>query len=728
MLRLLLLMLLVSGQVVTDAPEQQQVSRSVRELVERLVAAVREEDRAAFLDCFDEDGQLDRIGGIAGTDLGPLARMVLRQEALEPVLSAAHREWRVLLGSSGEDVRLEQDLTGGRRSVVLRMRQDGVAVDHYLQFTLATDAKSSGDEWRVIDFEFEDAGVSACEQMALPLVLGRQGKREHELFLEYAGQLQEALNLQESGDASAALLRLQGLEELSRRLPPQILAVYWRHVMGLAFEAGEYATSANAAAALGILRPTTPISRFYLGRVALRLGKPVDARMQLETYQRLVGSDGASLAWIGDSHALEGDLEKAISHWRSALDQNSELLEPIRSLGAHLPADRMHEVVASFRALQRPAQSCEALLSSWLEDGLCDPIEALSAARREDEPRDANAYYYAGACALRAGDFERAQKLALAGREYAPSGEVLTYDRLWLEAAWSTGDPLEAYRGAPDKAYAFDYIGEQLVFGSGDLEQLLALITLRVEDDDQDVWIPYYRGQAFTSQGQYEEADDQFRIGLTHALESEDADRAAAYRLARTDNAYAGGSGAAAYQQMPDSDVYARLLELVLTERDGDTLAELIALRKERVPDDPQLGFWLAHALIISGQEDAGLQRLLAKRGDYQQDEALRGWLESDLVRANVRLRRFEKALTHAQDSTRRDGNPYYEFIVQVARGNVQAAETIFLRLRELGYGQDLFYEDREIGKRLREDARFANFRLRWPQRGAGSASKPDGE
>ena len=204
---------------------------------------------------------------------------------------------------------------------------------------------------------------------------------------------------------------------------------------------------------------------------------------------------------------------------------------------------------------------------------------------------------------------------------------------------------MEAYRNAPDKAFAFDAICEQLVFGAGELEQLVALIELRRADDSQDVWIPYYQGQAYHAQGQFVEADDHFRIGYTHALETDDADRAAAYRMARTDNAYAGGSGIAAYSQMPEEDVYRRLLELVLSARDGDTLAELIALRRERRPNDPQLGFWLAHAQVISGQEEAGLQRLIARRGEFAKDPDLARWLESDLVRANLRLGRFDQAL-----------------------------------------------------------------------------------
>ena len=72
-------------------------------------------------------------------------------------------------------------------------------------------------------------------------------------------------------------------------------------------------------------------------------------------------------------------------------------------------------------------------------------------------------------------------------------------------------------------------------------------------------------------------------------------------------------------------------------------------------------------------------------------------------------------ALVFAEASTRRDGNPFFEFLVQVARGNAEAAERIYGRLRELGYGADHVYGDHDVGQKLISDPAFAQFRTLWP-------------
>ena len=109
------------------------------------------------------------------------------------------------------------------------------------------------------------------------------------------------------------------------------------------------------------------------------------------------------------------------------------------------------------------------------------------------------------------------------------------------------------------------------------------------------------------------------------------------------------------------------------------------------------------------------MQRLTARRADYARDPELAPWLESDLVRGNLRLGRLDVAQQFAEASTRRDGNPLFEFLVQVARGNAVAAENLFRKLRDAGYPIERAYADRDVGERLLKDPAFANFRTMWP-------------
>jgi hypothetical protein len=695
-------------------PGSPVVSAEVTELFERLVAAVRDDNTDAFHACFDADGLIDRGFRILGQDCGTLERVALTQVTVTPMLDGLFDELKSRVGTTGTQPRMEKRFEDGAVYFVLRTRADEDLLDRYVHFCMR-----AGDLPVFVDFEYEDSAVWASEQVAYSPQAARAPEATKERLKAYALAFEAALQRHADGMAIEALQDLEGLREEALALGLQAPVVYWRTLMELAFNSGRRDIADRAARELITLRPATSLPRFYRGRMALDAGHLDAARVHLANYQRLVGPDAQALAMMGDSYEQSGDLARAVVYWGAALDQNPDLTDALYSLGMQLSGEDALQVVERFRATSEPLRHFEPLVSAWSSRGRCSAVSLLSAARRADEPRDPNAYYYEAACALQLSDFERVEDLALQGRALVPEDQRRPYDALWIEAAWSRGDPLDVYRNAPDKAFAFDAIGEQLVFGAGELEQLVALIELRRADDPQDVWIPYYQGQAYHAQGLYAEADDHLRIGYTHALESADDDRAAAYRLARVDNAYAGGSGISAYLQMDEEDVYRRLLELILSARDGETLAQLIALRSERFPDDPQIGFWLAHAQIISGQEEAGLQRLIARRGEFAKDPDLARWMESDLVRGNLRLKRYEQAMGYAETSTRRDGNPFFEFLVQVARGNAAAAERIYEDLTELGYGTGHVYGDHDIGRKLLTDEAFARFRTLWPPRPA---------
>lgn len=701
-----------SDAFLESIPDSLVVSDEVRQHFDRLLAAVSSKNKTAFEACFDVDELVDRGFRILNTECGPLERVAITQVTVNPLLETLYDEVRDRLGTTGTQLRMEKRFEDGSVYVVLRTRRDADLLDRYIHFCMRV-----GERPVIVDFEYEDAAVWASEQVAYAQQAGNAPESVKERLRKYALAFEAALQKNGDGDAFAALEDLEGLRAEALALGLQAPVVYWRSVMEVAFGSGQRDVADRAAQELITLRPATPLPRFYRGRIALDAGRLEAARIHLANYQRLVGPDAQALAMMGDSYEQSGAVERALEFWRAALDRNPDLTDALYSLGMHLAGPAALQLVDRFQATTDPLRHFEPLVSAWSSRGRCSAVALLSAARREMEPRDPNGYYYAAACELQLSNFERVKELTLQGRELVAESDRGPYDALWIEAAWSQGDPLQAYRDAPDKAFAFDAIAEQLVFGAGELDQLVALIELRRTDDPQDVWIPYYQGQAYHAQGLYSDADDHLRIGYTHALESGDADRAAAYRLARVDNAYAGGSGIAAYDQMPDEDVYRRLLELILSSRDGDTLAQLIALRRERRPNDPQLGFWLSHAMIISGQEAAGLERLTARLGEFAQDPDLAHWLESDLVRANLRLERFDRALDYAEASTRRDGNPFFEFVVQVARGNAEAAERIYEDLIELGYGPAHVYGDHDIGRKLLTDEAFARFRTLWPPR-----------
>ncbi len=683
----------------------------VRARVDALIGAARVGDRERLRASIDDAELLRRAEVLSGVPYGDLEREALWRVSVEPLLVELEAALAAPTVAGGDDLRLQREAKTGTLYVVLRLRDAVDLRDRYVHFAL-----DAGDARKVTDFLLDDAVLWASEQVGLARSARRAPEKAHVVLDRYADGLQGALAMHEEGRTEEALGALSDLREDAESLGLEVPVGYWFTVLEVSFSGGRRDIADYAALRLVGLRPSLALPRFYRGRIALDAGKWAAARAHLESYQHLVGLDAQALAMMGDAYEGEGRLEEARRCWRAALDENPDLTDALFSLGLRLEGDA-DEVALRFARTRRPLLHVEPLLNAWAARGACDAVFALAAARREQEPRDPNAYYYAATCALREGRFEEAQELATAGRALAQESERRAYDAVWVEAAWSRGDPLQAYRDAPDRAFAFDAIAEQLLFGGGDPAQLRELIELRRADDDQDVWIPYYEGQLFRAEGMHRDADDRLRIGYTHALETQDAERAAAYRLARAENAYEGGSGVQAYQQMPDEDVYRRLLQLALRANDDETLADLLTLRKERAPDDPHVGFWIAHTQILAGQEERGLERLVAKREEYERDPVLLPWLESDLVRGCLRVGRMEDARRFAEMSTARDGDPALEFLVHVAAGRVEAAENTFKRLRELGYDATWAYQDPDVGARLAEDEAFANFRTLWPPR-----------
>ena len=702
-----------TGDALVDAlATQHGVSEDVAERIGALMTAAAADRSTHFRKCFDREGILDRAEALNGSDLNAIERMALRRTTLTPLLDDLEEALRVSLSYGPEQARMQRELPNGLRSVVLRLQTNWDPSDYYL-FLLVS---SEDDDTLIVDFEFEDAGSWASEQVALVGWATEASEAELREFNAYSERLPAAMEAYDAGEQEDGFRKLLELQPLVAGLPLQVPAVYERLLMEYAFAATDYVTARAAAERLQALRPDYALAYFFLGRMALDEARYGDARRLFGLYQAQVGLDASSLAYAGDSYLGEGHREEALSRWSAALDQNAGHNGALVSLGMHLPVDRLGELVARLHAVPSLEAVIENLLDNWWTEGSCEAVEAASEALRGARPEDANAYYYVAQCALDAQDAETAIPLARKGRELAPNEELEAYDILVVRGVALRDGTLEGYGAAQLKAAAFDYLAYGLSHEVADAEALLALVAAREKDDPDELWLHYYRGKAFGLRGEAEAAREQYTLGEAFARELRDEDGIESYRYASVRAAYEAGEAAQCYAQRTAEDVYDWLIGWSLDDRDGLALEALMEVRQKLAPEDPEVPFWKAHALILSKRAERGIDLLLADRERWESDDNLRGWFELDVVTGSIELGRFEQALEFARQSTERDGDPLYELYVYVAQGDVVLAQETFERLMDIGYDPYDVYVDRILGDALRESEAMKPFRLRWPE------------
>jgi hypothetical protein len=190
---------------------------------------------------------------------------------------------------------------------------------------------------------------------------------------------------------------------------------------------------------------------------------------------------------------------------------------------------------------------------------------------------------------------------------------------------------------------------------------------------------------------------------------------AEAYRELRVATLFHSGRAADAWSTVePLAPSRAQVLELCLYGGDVQALDEVVRLWTAAEPSSVDLARWRAHRDFLIGDYARCAESIVARGLLGELDEPIALRLEGDLVRASLRLGRFDDAMAHARRSTERDGDPYYEILVMAARGDVRATCTALERAIDRGYESTVFYGDEDLGPLLLGDA-YASFRERYP-------------
>jgi hypothetical protein len=343
-----------------------------------------------------------------------------------------------------------------------------------------------------------------------------------------------------------------------------------------------------------------------------------------------------------------------------------------------------------------PRATLEQLAGLYLSNQEAEPLLKLVAAARKDDPENVSLDYWEAEGKMLLKDYSGAAdrlKAALAKADGVAQKKALSTKL--LDARLAGKAPAQGYTEAPDKDYAFSYLGDALV-KDGDVSGLNAVIEAHKAKSPRDSRLLYYSGQAHMLTKDYRAAKSDFAAGLEQSTSRLAAARFLTNLLrARSQR----GEALKAYQESDVKPLTYRLLAPLLVELNrADDLAALVKAHRGVAPKEPTLGLWEAESQWLARDYQGVVDVLDRERDAIMADPDNAPRYEDRLVRSLIRLRKFDAAARAAKGSTDRDGDPLFEAVVAIASGDVSRGGPLLERCAALGYSPDKFDADVDAG------------------------------
>ncbi|MBI3863710.1 MAG: hypothetical protein HY290_17610 [Planctomycetia bacterium] len=455
----------------------------------------------------------------------------------------------------------------------------------------------TGIDWRAYDWEVLEYGIRVSLEAAVYTQYGEHEAAEH---LKALGELHEAYELFNKGDAKAAVGKMNQAE---KRVPIPELADNLAVQSAYTWRSLGKPRSALAAArrvrvpgiAAGALHAQASVYREYgLYRRALEFALK---------YEEAVGGGPGSddlLAALNDS----------LDNRQSAFECRTRLLRidpdnagALTSLALAADESQRQIVIELVQRTSQPADRAAGLVTSVASGGDLAVARALVEFLVQAEPDSARAALAQGRMASAEGEFERAAgfyRTALERNHDDESREE--YLSAYLDAMTAAGKAREAYEQSPDQKAAFRH----LVGGTGDdddrddsnlpPETLRALCDAHRASHANDPWLHYQDGLNFERESNTEAAEREFRAAIEHGEEAElPLFRGALFSLldqaGRTLDAYTG--------VFPADESFPRLVQIHRWKHVAGDLEEVCRRHRETHPGDP----WLDSCAAILQQK-----------------------------------------------------------------------------------------------------------------------------
>lgn len=433
-----------------DVPDQVALAfekTALQDAVDNLGRVLLPEDGAEALRYFDTERMLEEMSR-TGVRKPPAARdraAILRtiQKGVERSLLASPIRWE-----KSEICRARFLDADHNDAEIVVWHRSLVAGRHKVRWWLHRGPLG----WRFYDMEDLDLGLRLSLVTGLITQSQRGRERDTLLRLEHAAWALKAKNFDE---ADRILTRFE-----AEPLGAHGEAYRWTLKAHLALRQNR---PADALTCIDRAEAIAPHPRADLVRATARnqLGEHAEALALGQRVLERLGFDADASRQIGMAAARLGRSDEAFEAYRASLFENPAM-ETLMEFRAALSAERKDELAVWMRRVPQPRLAFRALAAEALGAGDHQAVDIFVETIRNIEPQ------FPGADVVKARQSIRRKKVNIGIAQFkaaigkVPEQERNLYVRDFLDDMLTAGKPVEAYRAAPDKGFAFQYLADKL--------------------------------------------------------------------------------------------------------------------------------------------------------------------------------------------------------------------------------------------------------------------------
>jgi tetratricopeptide (TPR) repeat protein len=430
-----------------DAPNDVEAA-AFQDMLDGLGKALNAEDGAEAARHFDHERMLEEMTR-TGVRKPPTAKdrpVILRtvHQGVERSLLASPIRWHAA------HIRSARFLDAERTDAVLFVRHDGgLGGSHKVRWWI----HHGPTGWRFYDVEDLHLGLRLSLLTGQITQANRGRERDTLLRLEHAAWALKAKNVEE---AERIITRFE-----AEPLSPAGQTYRWTLKAHLALGQAQPAEALTCINRAEAIQPH-PLADLVRATARNQLGEHEAALEAARKAITVCGDDADVDRQIGIALDSLGRGEEAIEAYRAGLKEDPGVLENLMSLRAMLPAGQKAELGEWLPKLPQPQVAFRPLASEALNAGDHESVDVLVEAVRKIAPQ------LPAADVVKARQSVRRKKVNIGIAQFKaaivriPVPERSLHVRDFLDDMLAAGKPLEAYRAAPDPAFAFRYLADKL--------------------------------------------------------------------------------------------------------------------------------------------------------------------------------------------------------------------------------------------------------------------------
>ncbi len=450
-----------------EAPKKPtKIDPSITAFVKRAQAAAAGTDDDALHALFDVNAMSSALEAAGYMNLVPADRRERLKRQAERGLIRAILEGRLVSAFDSFRVRtVTKGESEGARVLYLWLLDEVGGMVRARWYLQRNDAS-----WKITDVEHLDIGVRVIPFMGMLILERVSGGLAP--WMMHAPAFSRSYALLGEGKFAEALLLLKPLESV---VFPDALAAILQTLLGLCeMTTGSFDAAMVHLDAAAELPGDTPIVHLMRGTIHNLEFRHGLALREMKRYEALLDADPESGLEMGIAlHGLDRKAE-ALRVLTPAVRGAPKDPETLAYYALCLPAARRSELGKRFGSLDDPVLGHREIADIVLEKGAVALLRLFGGYLQAARPKHYDVLHYEGQALYLEKKYREAADRFEAGRDAmlaAPEGERpddadtrQVYVDAVMDALLDARAPIEAYTRTPQKAHAFTYIGEELLW------------------------------------------------------------------------------------------------------------------------------------------------------------------------------------------------------------------------------------------------------------------------